>query len=443
MGEELLFWGILFLVRLVEVPFNVAVMFLYAKNFRKRPHFKARLAGYVIILVAAVVLTNMLFATVLTDYMYSVIGSVIYILIQFFCMFLLYRENWKKIVSAFVLIYLSTTLPYYLIELVFTSCGITWTTSIEYMLYHLSAEVVIDIVYIFPLYYIYIKKVMGFLSDDIEPGIVGLLLYSIVITVIVNAFRETYVGWYGNNIRPISIFLTALIVADTVFVMFTVYIYLKGRASAREKEVIDTMWKQDKSRYEVRKETIAALNIKSHDIKNFLNKAKFSRAGGEEFEDDVEKVVQRFDSDIHTGNDALDVILSEHTAYCNAHGITLKYVADGSVLSGISEPDIYTLFDNILLNSTEYLSAVEDKDKRVCLIEVNAAKGMIHIHQENYFAGTLKRQNGEIQTTKEDAANHGYGLKSIRAIAEKYGGEMSVRTGGGLFQLNIMMMPSA
>ncbi len=433
------YWIILFLVRLVEVPFLVAAMCLYAGKFRKRGRFKARLAGYVCIVVAALLLTDLMYASVLTNYLLSQIGSVLYILVQFFGMFLLYREDWKKIITAYVLVYLSSFMTNAALTLIFTCCGVDWTTEIPYMLYFLAAEAALEIIYIFPLYYIYIKRIRDCLSGDMDGWVIMLLLYSIVITVVMDAVREGYVGMYSYDIKPINIFLLVFIILNSLFAMYACYIYLKGRASAREKEVINTMWKQDKARYEVRKENIAALNIKSHDIKNYLSKARFRGREADEFAEEVERVVQRYDSDIHTGNDALDVILSEHSAYCSTHGITLKCQADGPVLSGMSEPDIYTLFDNILLNSTEYLSTVDDPDKRICFIEVKKAKGMVLIHQENYFAGTLPRAGGEIQTTKEDTVNHGYGLKSIRAIAEKYGGGMTVRDEGGFFRLNIMM----
>ncbi|MCD8293965.1 MAG: GHKL domain-containing protein [Clostridia bacterium] len=442
MKETALYWVILYIVRLIDIPFMATVMCLYANKFNRRNRFRVRMAGYICILVAVLVATNLVYEFLLQSYITSQIFEVIFILAQFLGMFLLYRESWKKILTAYILVYLSTFMTYNILELIFSCCGVNWTEDISYMLYYLGGEAALDIAYAFPLYFIYIKRIRGLLSSDTDGWIIVLLVYSIIITLVMSAVREGYVGAYNYNIQPINIFIIALGILNSLFVMYAVYIYLKGRASAREKEVINTMWKQDRARYEVRKENIAALNIKSHDLKNYINMARFRGPVAEELADEMEEVVQRYDSDIRTGNDALDVILSEHSAYCSSHGITLKCIADGEALSGISGADIYTMFDNILLNSEEYLSTVEDPDKRVCLIEVKKVRGMVHIHQENYFSGSLVRQEGEIQTTKEDPVNHGYGLKSIRAIAEKYGGEMSVTASGGLFNLDVIMMPS-
>lgn len=43
------------------------------------------------------------------------------------------------------------------------------------------------------------------------------------------------------------------------------------------------------------------------------------------------------------------------------------------------------------------------------------------------------------QSHKEDSANHGFGMKSIRFLAEKYGGTMEFSTADGLFTLQILL----
>ena len=46
---------------------------------------------------------------------------------------------------------------------------------------------------------------------------------------------------------------------------------------------------------------------------------------------------------------------------------------------------------------------------------------------------------GSLKTTKTDASNHGYGLKSIEAIAEKYSGTLSVKAENGEFILSVSL----
>ena len=60
------------------------------------------------------------------------------------------------------------------------------------------------------------------------------------------------------------------------------------------------------------------------------------------------------------------------------------------------------------------------------------------IHMENYFDCSLTFEDGLPVTTKADRAYHGYGLKSIRFITEKYGGTMSIQSADNIFSLNIL-----
>lgn len=44
----------------------------------------------------------------------------------------------------------------------------------------------------------------------------------------------------------------------------------------------------------------------------------------------------------------------------------------------------------------------------------------------NYFSGTRRMEDGFPVTTKtEEEGFHGYGMKSMRLIAEKYGGSLT------------------
>ena len=61
------------------------------------------------------------------------------------------------------------------------------------------------------------------------------------------------------------------------------------------------------------------------------------------------------------------------------------------------------------------------------------------IHIENPFEGQLVLQDGIPVTTKSDKDYHGYGMRSMKYIIRKYGGDLSITTEDMLFQLNIMI----
>ena len=42
-------------------------------------------------------------------------------------------------------------------------------------------------------------------------------------------------------------------------------------------------------------------------------------------------------------------------------------------------------------------------------------------------------------TTKPNKMYHGFGMKSIRNVVEKYGGTLVIKAEGGIFRLNILL----
>ena len=65
---------------------------------------------------------------------------------------------------------------------------------------------------------------------------------------------------------------------------------------------------------------------------------------------------------------------------------------------------------------------------------------MIILHVENSFEEALNMVDGMPQTTKK-GVGHGFGLRSIQTIAEKYEGVATVQASGGLFKLTVLMKP--
>lgn len=64
---------------------------------------------------------------------------------------------------------------------------------------------------------------------------------------------------------------------------------------------------------------------------------------------------------------------------------------------------------------------------------------MLAIHVENYFDGSLRLDNDRLATTKDDVDNHGFGIRSMQLIAEKYDGLLTTKASGGVFFLDVML----
>lgn len=100
--------------------------------------------------------------------------------------------------------------------------------------------------------------------------------------------------------------------------------------------------------------------------------------------------------------------------------------------------NIRTLFGNALDNAIECELSIPDKEKRLIYLEVYAKKDFLVIRCENYCPAPPVFQDGLPMTTKADREYHGYGLKSMRYTAQKYGGTMTVQAKDEWFQLTLL-----
>ena len=151
---------------------------------------------------------------------------------------------------------------------------------------------------------------------------------------------------------------------------------------------------------------------------------------------EIEDIVKNYDSNFRTKNNALNVILTEKSFLCNKKGIQLSAVADGESLAFMKDSDVYSMLGNVIDNAIEAVESLPD-EKRTIGVTVKKIKGFVVVSAYNYFSGELSFVSGLPATTKKDGTYHGYGLKSVKATVEKYGGEMNISADNGVFEVNV------
>lgn len=192
---------------------------------------------------------------------------------------------------------------------------------------------------------------------------------------------------------------------------------------------------QQKQQMETSKETIDLINIKCHDLKHQLSRLR-SRISESEIQE-LTECVNIYGAQVNTGNEAADVILTEKNLLCSSNGIQLDYMVDGTALSLLSPADTYALLGNILDNAIEAVRQLPPADRQI-EIKIRNQMGMLSVHSENPYTGTLSFIDGLPVTTKQDKQYHGFGVKSIRFIVQKYSGFFSLRTENQRFVLDIL-----
>lgn len=101
--------------------------------------------------------------------------------------------------------------------------------------------------------------------------------------------------------------------------------------------------------------------------------------------------------------------------------------------------EIGALFGNALDNAIEGVGRLADPEQRLIHLSVTRQKDFLRVKVENRCVDGLVVGEELPKTTKEDKGLHGYGLKSIRATAEKYGGSVTIRAENGWFTLGVLI----
>lgn len=204
-----------------------------------------------------------------------------------------------------------------------------------------------------------------------------------------------------------------------------------------ELEVVNQLRKQEKRHYDLTKETIDMINVKCHDMKHQIRHIRHSEVISTEALKEVEKSIGIYDSIAKTGCNALDVILTEKSMFCQKNGIFINCIVDGERLNFMGEADIYSLFSNLLTNAINSVMKLEE-EQRIISLHVKARGQLLSINSHNLYAGQVHLNNGIPQTDSANKKVHGFGIKSMMMVVEKHGGTMTFNTENHTFNINIL-----
>ena len=217
-------------------------------------------------------------------------------------------------------------------------------------------------------------------------------------------------------------------------------------AAQRELDTLQQLHRQREEQYRISSENIALINQKCHDIRHQIAALR-TLGDGKQIDrqiSEMENAVMIYDSAVKTQNPALDVVLTEKSLYCESNGINLTCLIDGRSLDFIDIVDLYSMFGNALDNAIESVMKEPDTDKRVIQVAGYREKAFFLIRVRNYCEKPPVLVDGMPLTTKQDTGYHGFGIRSIRTTAQKYGGDITIDTGANYFSLQILLpLPAA
>lgn len=283
-------------------------------------------------------------------------------------------------------------------------------------------------------YYLFVRKMkqhpeLSF--QNRENLIVGGLL--ILFIIVIKFIMEPYLS--ARSMTKLYVLVSIYDVVCCVLALMLEQGLFRNQALTDEKNFLTQLVHIQEEQYRTSKANVEMVNIKCHDMKHQIS--HITSTTDPDAIRELEQIISVYDSSLQTGNEILDVCLMEKKLLCEKNSIKLDCIANGQCLSFMQPSDLFSLFGNALDNAMEAVCKLDDVEKRIIFVSVKEELGMAIIHVENNYTGELIMADGIPRTSKGDEFYHGYGVKSICMVVEKYDGNMALLPQNGIFNLNI------
>lgn len=169
-------------------------------------------------------------------------------------------------------------------------------------------------------------------------------------------------------------------------------------------------------------------------IKGYLADGEVQRA--EEYLAQAREDIDTITPEHYCENETVNLILSAFAGKAKAKGVALSIDVNLPKQLPFVETELCALLSNGLENAVDAASKVENILLRNISFNCRTSENRLLIYIENSYSGTVVLENGLPRSSHE---GHGFGTKSMAAIAEKHNGYCSCEADGKTFVLRVVL----
>lgn len=201
--------------------------------------------------------------------------------------------------------------------------------------------------------------------------------------------------------------------------------------------------KADARYYKLENEKNESLEILRHDMNNHLN-TMLGMETNSDLKDYITLIMEQYNIKKRTtfsNNNVLNGLISEYSSKCYTENIEFVVDIRPGTIDDIVATDIVALFGNILSNAYEAAKQCEEINEKYIELVVKRKHETTFIKCVNSCAVPPKIIGGNFISIKKDSdRKHGYGMKSIDKIVNKYHGSHIEQFDENEFTISIMLM---
>lgn len=220
--------------------------------------------------------------------------------------------------------------------------------------------------------------------------------------------------------------------------MLTQYVAANLDMEKKLSEMSQDYAKQQDMALEIKKMQEQSRLLK-HDMKNhtlvmlsYLEEGRTQEAKA--YASDILDKLNKMYTYVNVGNSLLNYIINNKLSKAKELGIEIKAEIENLAFAYMDSVDFSALLNNLLDNAIE--GALQSAGKRLEVAIANQ-KGHDVITIKNTIDTSVLKENPEFISTKQEEG-HGYGMKQIQKVTEKYDGMMDLYEKNGMFIVTVM-----
>ena len=286
------------------------------------------------------------------------------------------------------------------------------------------------------------KKIKGKIKYQILSILILIPLFNMVLLTLLYIYNFENMK---NTLELYSIF--CLIISFIVNVTIYEIILNLEKYYQQEKQLVFLKEKEEMlyEYYKLATTNKEDLRKLKHDMKNelqiaysfFESDSKKEKAKNmlDEMKDNIDKIGKIE----YCENTILNALLGIKVSQAQEKGIEFEVHIKEGIAINIEDIDTCNIFSNLIDNSIQ--GTEKAIEKKINLI-IEAQMGFVVIKIENTYNDEIKlNDKKELLTNKQDSESHGYGIKIVKSIVEKYKGDIQIDYTDSLFKV-IILIPS-
>lgn len=305
----------------------------------------------------------------------------------------------------------------------------------------------IQFVLVSKLFMLVVIRLFGYFSIRSETKLSPWLFAPYIILPIATFLAAYVMSEYINKTKDayliqITAFSVIALIISNVLLFYLVEMQIKETENRSKEMLIHQQIQNKADYYQELAEKQRMSNKTMHDLKNrFFALGKLIKNNPSAAAEEFEKISENFmavSAMTYTGIDSIDALINAKKQKMQECNISFTHKLSMPKETAIEPIELCVVLGNLLDNAIEANEKLPE-DNRFILLSAIQKQGYLSIKISNPVKEKVRIKNNEIYTTKINKELHGFGIQSVKEIAEKHDGAITFEQNEGVFTVIVML----